>query len=71
MGVSFLWQLTYQGSKFGIPAAKLGILVGYREMKRLVNLVGPGNANYILLSGKIIGDAEALEMGLITKLVGW
>ena len=38
-------------SRFGIPVAKLGILVGYREMKRLVNLVGPGNASYILLSG--------------------
>jgi enoyl-CoA hydratase/carnithine racemase len=38
-------------------------------MKRLVNLVGPGNANYILLSGRIIGDTEALQMGMITKLV--
>ena len=62
-------RIAAQGSKFGIPVAKLGILVGYREMKRLVNLVGPGTANYILLSGRIIGDAEALEMGLITKLV--
>ncbi len=62
-------RIAAQGSKFGIPVAKLGILVGYREMKRLVNLVGPGNANYILLSGRIIGDTEALEMGMITKLV--
>ena len=62
-------RIAAQGSKFGIPVAKLGILVGYREMKRLVNLVGPGNANYILLSGRIVGDTEALEMGMITKLV--
>ena len=62
-------RIAAQGSKFGIPVAKLGILVGYREMKRLVNLVGPGNASYILLSGRIIGDTEALEMGMITKLV--
>ena len=33
-------------SKFGIPVAKLGILVGYREMKRLINLAGSGNASY-------------------------
>ena len=56
-------------SKFGIPVAKLGILVGYREMKRLVNLVGPGNASYILLSGRLIDSAEAFRMGLITQLV--
>ena len=62
-------RIAAQGSKFGIPVAKLGILVGYREMKRLVNLVGPGNASYILLSGRIIGDTEALKMGMITKLV--
>ncbi|MCH7801304.1 MAG: enoyl-CoA hydratase/isomerase family protein, partial [Chloroflexi bacterium] len=34
-------------SRFGIPVARLGILVGYREMRRLVRLVGPGNASYI------------------------
>ena len=56
-------------SRFGIPVAKLGILVGYREMKRLVNLVGPGNASYILLSGRLIDSAEAFRMGLITQLV--
>lgn len=62
-------RIAGMGSKFGIPVARLGILIGYREMKRLVNLVGPGNASYILLSGRIIGDSEALEMGMITKLV--
>ena len=56
-------------SRFGIPVAKLGILVGYREMKRLVNLVGPGNASYILLSGRLIDSSEAFRMGLITQLV--
>ena len=56
-------------SRFGIPVAKLGILVGYREMKRLVNLVGPGNASYILLSGRLIDSTEAFRMGLITQLV--
>ena len=56
-------------SRFGIPVAKLGILVGYREMKRLVNLVGPGNASYILLSGRLMDSAEAFRMGLITQLV--
>ena len=62
-------RIASEESKFGIPVAKLGILVGYREMKRLINLVGVGNASYILLSGKIIDSKEALDMGLITRLV--
>ncbi|MBN19270.1 MAG: hypothetical protein CL758_07360 [Chloroflexi bacterium] len=56
-------------SKFGIPVAKLGISIGYREMRRLVNLIGPGNTSYILFSGKIIDSNEALKMGLINFIV--
>jgi len=62
-------RIASEDSKFGIPVAKLGILVGYREMKRLINLVGQGNASYILLSGRIVGAKEAERMGLITKAV--
>ena len=56
-------------SRFGIPIARLGILVGYGEMRRLVNLVGPGNASYILLSGRLIDAKEAHRIGLITTLL--
>ena len=62
-------RIASKRSRFGIPVAKLGILVGYKEMKRLVNLVGPGNASYILLSGRIIDSSEAFQMGLVTQLV--
>ena len=62
-------RIASEDSKFGIPVAKLGILVGYREMKRLINLVGQGNASYILLSGRIVGAQEAQNMGLITSVV--
>ena len=56
-------------SRFGIPVARLGILVGYREMRRLVRLVGPGNASYILLSARLIDGDEAFRMGLVTKVL--
>ena len=62
-------RIAVQGSKFGIPVAKLGILVGYREMKRLINLAGSGNASYILLSGRIFNATEALKMGLVNQVV--
>ena len=54
-------RIASEGSKFGIPIARLGILIGYSEMRRLISLVGPGNASYLLLSGRIIDSEEALK----------
>jgi len=62
-------RIGVEGSVYGIPVARLGILIGYNEMRRLVQIVGPGNASYILLSGRLIKDKEALGMGLISKLI--
>ena len=62
-------RIASDDSRFGIPIARLGILMGYGEMRRLVNLVGPGNASYILLSGRLIDAQEAHRIGLITTLL--
>jgi enoyl-CoA hydratase len=58
-----------EGSRFGIPTARLGVLVGYREMRRLLQLVGPGGAAEILLAARILGGEDALRLGLITRLM--
>ena len=62
-------RIAADNSRFGIPVARLGILVGYQEMRRLVNLVGPGNASYILLSGRLIDAQEALRIGLVNRVL--
>ena len=62
-------RIAADNSRFGIPVARLGILVGYNEMRRLVRLVGPGNASYILLSARLIDAQEAHRIGLITQVV--
>ncbi len=62
-------RIASEGSRFGIPIARLGILIGYSEMRRLVSLVGPGNASYLLLSGQIIDSDLAYKMGLISQVV--
>ena len=38
-------------------------------MRRLVNLVGPGNTSYILMSGRLIGADEALRIGLVNAVL--
>ena len=62
-------RIAAEGSRFGIPTARLGVLVGYREMRRLVQLVGPGGAAEILIGARILGGDDALRLGLITRLV--
>ena len=62
-------RIAAENSRFGIPVARLGILVGYREMRRLLDLVGPGHASYLLLSARTIDALEALRIGLVSSVV--
>ena len=61
-------RIAADNSRFGIPAAKLGILIGYGEMGRLVGLVGRGNASDLLLTGRLVDAGEALRMGLVNEV---
>ncbi|MXY44462.1 MAG: enoyl-CoA hydratase [Dehalococcoidia bacterium] len=62
-------RIAASGSRFAIPVAKLNILIGYKEMRRLVRLVGPGHANYILMSGRQIDAEEAVRIGLVDRML--
>ena len=62
-------RISADNARFGIPAAKLGILIGYGEMRRLVGLVGRGHASDLLLTGRLVGAEEALRMGLVNEVV--
>jgi enoyl-CoA hydratase len=56
-------------SRFGIPIAKLGLVVGYGEMKGLIDLVGRAVALEILLEGRVFGAEEAKSKGLVNRVV--
>ena len=62
-------RIASENSRLGIPVARLGITIGHREMYGLVNLVGKGNALYILLSGRLLDAAESLRIGLVNQVV--
>jgi enoyl-CoA hydratase len=58
-----------QSSRFGIPIAKLGLVVGYGEMKGLIELTGRAAALEILFEGRVFGAEEAREKGLVNRVV--
>ena len=56
-------------SRFGVPINKLGLVVGYIEMKGLIELIGRAAAMEILLEGRILSAAEAKDMHLVNRVV--
>jgi len=56
-------------AKFGQPEVKLGLLPGYGGTVRLPRIVGKGRALELLLTGSIIDAAEALRIGLVSRVV--
>jgi enoyl-CoA hydratase/carnithine racemase len=55
-------------AKVGITAARLGICIGYREMRRLVQTAGRSVAMDILLTGRLVDAREALHLGLVSQV---
>jgi enoyl-CoA hydratase/carnithine racemase len=52
-----------------ITPAKLGLVYGLESTKRLVDLVGPARAKWMLMSGEQIHAEDALRLGLLDELV--
>jgi enoyl-CoA hydratase len=62
-------RIASSDSRFGIPAAKLGIAYGYESLMKLTALAGPATAKDILFTGRQLDAAEALAVGLINRVV--
>ncbi|TPQ18813.1 enoyl-CoA hydratase/isomerase family protein [Streptomyces sporangiiformans] len=58
-----------EGALFGITPAKLGIVYAASSTRRLVSLVGPSAAKYLLFSGELIDAEHALRTGLVNEVL--
>ena len=56
------------GAKFGQPEVGLGITPGFSGTQRLPRRVGIAKAKELIFSGKVIGAAEAKEIGLVNAV---
>ncbi|MDE2485958.1 MAG: enoyl-CoA hydratase/isomerase family protein [Alphaproteobacteria bacterium] len=57
------------GSRFAIPAARLGLGYGFAGLKMLVDLVGPAVAKEIMFTARQFSAEEALRVGLVNRVV--
>src|SRR5262249_9540895 len=62
-------RIAAEGSKFGVPAAKLGLGYKYDGLRRLIEVVGPSCAKEIFYTARQFTAEEALRMGLINQVV--
>jgi enoyl-CoA hydratase len=55
------------GASFGIPAAKLGLMVNHWTVQRVATLAGPSTARAVLLAAEVVDGATARTLGLVNR----
>ena len=62
-------RIATEDSRFGIPAARLGVGYSYAGLRPLVDIVGPSFAKEILFTARRFTASEALRMGLVNQVL--
>lgn len=62
-------RIASENARFGLPEVSLGIIPGYGGTQRLPRLVGKGVALDMILSAEMVPAADALRMGLVSRVV--
>jgi len=58
-----------ENAKFGQPEINLGLIPGFGGTQRLPRLIGTNMAKELIFTGKMLSAAEALQLGLVNKVV--
>lgn len=69
VAVSCDFRVAVRTAKFGIPVAKFGFLAPVPDTLRLVQLVGPAKAKWMLMSGELFDASTAHAIGLVDRVV--
>lgn len=62
-------RIAAQNAHFGLPEIEAGLIPSDGGTQRLPRIVGRGKALEMILTGETIDAAEALEIGLVTKIM--
>ena len=62
-------RIAGSSARFGVPINRLGFAIAWDELSALLPLVGRAVALEILVEGRVWSAAEAMDKGLLTRLV--
>lgn len=62
-------RIAAENAKMGLPEVGLGIMPGFGGSQRLPRLIGSSRALELILTGKTISAQEAMDIGLLSKVV--
>jgi enoyl-CoA hydratase/carnithine racemase len=63
------FRVAGDNAKLGQPEILLGVIPGAGGTQRLARLIGPARAKDLIYTGRFVGSAEALSIGLIDEVV--
>ncbi len=69
IAVSCDLRIASDASRFGVPAARLGLGYGMEGVAKLMALVGPSHTKEIFFTARHFTAHEALGMGLVNRVV--
>jgi enoyl-CoA hydratase/carnithine racemase len=63
------FRVAAEDSRLGQPEILLGVIPGAGGTQRLARLIGPARTKDLLFTGRFVGAAEALAIGLVDRVV--
>jgi enoyl-CoA hydratase len=69
LAMACTFRFAADNARLGQPEINLGLIPGYAGTQRLARLVGRDRAMELVLTGRHVSAAEALAMGLVTRVV--
>lgn len=62
-------RVASEAARFGMPLARIGLVVPFPLGRKIVEIVGPAHARQILLTGRPVPARRAYEIGLVHEVV--